>query len=88
MFVSSADRNLLLLIATELRLAPLHALHDTSYYKYVHVSIHVTRERVRTYVRRARGSIEEVGHDHVRIESGRVAPYKNTIQNLSHDLRP
>ena len=31
MFVSSADRNLLLLIAPELRLAPLHALHDTSY---------------------------------------------------------
>ena len=33
MFVSSADRNLLLLIAPELRLAPLHALHDTSYIK-------------------------------------------------------
>ena len=31
---------------------------------------------------------EEVGHDHVRTKSGRVAPYKNTIQNLSHDLRP
>ena len=30
MFVSSADMNLLLLIAPELRLAPLHALHDTS----------------------------------------------------------
>ena len=31
MFVSSADMNLLLLIALELSLAPLHALHDTSY---------------------------------------------------------
>ena len=31
MFVSSDDRNLLLLIAPELRLAPLHALHDTSF---------------------------------------------------------
>ena len=30
MFVSSADRNQLLIIAPELRLAPLHALHDTS----------------------------------------------------------
>ena len=30
-FVSSADMYLLLLIAPELRLAPLHALHDTSY---------------------------------------------------------
>ena len=30
LFVSSADMNLLLPIAPELRLAPLHALHDTS----------------------------------------------------------
>ena len=30
MFVSSADMNLLLLIAPKLRLTPLHALHDTS----------------------------------------------------------
>ena len=30
LFISSADMNLLLLIALELRLAPLHALHDTS----------------------------------------------------------
>ena len=30
LFVSSADMNLLLLIALELRLAPLHALQDTT----------------------------------------------------------
>ena len=31
---------------------------------------------------------EEVGHDHVRTQSGRVAPYNNTVQNVSHDLKP
>ena len=30
--------------------------------------------------------LEEVGNDHVRTKSGRVAP--NTVQNVSHDLKP
>ena len=33
-------------------------------------------------------SAEEVGHDHMHIKSGRVAPCITLYKNLSHDLKP